>query len=90
MIKRTIEDNIKQQLHGKRKIIVLYGTRQVGKTTLINSIISSYRGKVLKINADEQLYNEVLSSSDYSKLKGLTRAMTYFLLTKLSEFRILE
>ena len=73
MIKRTIEENIKQQLQGKRKIIVLYGPRQVGKTTLVNSIISGFRGKVLKINADEQLYNDVLSSRDFSKLKGLTK-----------------
>lgn len=72
MIKRTIEENIKQQLQGKRKIIVLYGPRQVGKTTLVNSIISDFRGKVLKINADEQLYNDVLSSRDFLKLKGLT------------------
>jgi predicted AAA+ superfamily ATPase len=72
MIKRTIEENIKQQLQSKRKIIVLYGPRQVGKTTLVNSVISSFQGKVLKINADEQLYNEVLSSRDFSKLKGLT------------------
>ncbi len=69
MIKRTIEENIKQQLNGKRKIIVLYGPRQVGKTTLVNSIISNFKGRVLKINADEQLYNEVLSSRDFSKLK---------------------
>src|SRR6056297_655683 len=72
MIKRTIEENIKQQLHDKRKIIVLYGPRQVGKTTLVNAIISGCHGKVLKINADEQIYNEVLSSRDFSKLKGLT------------------
>lgn len=72
MIKRIIEENIKQQLQGKRKIIVLYGPRQVGKTTLVNSIISNFKGKVLKINADEQLYNDVLSSRNFSKLKGLT------------------
>jgi uncharacterized protein len=72
MIKRTIEENIKQQLQSKRKIIVLYGPRQVGKTTLVSSVISDFQGKVLKINADEQLYNDVLSSRDFSKLKGLT------------------
>ena len=72
MIKRTIEENIKLQLQSKRKIIVLYGPRQVGKTTLVSSVISDFQGKVLKINADEQLYNDVLSSRDFSKLKGLT------------------
>ncbi|MEE4287574.1 MAG: ATP-binding protein [Mariniphaga sp.] len=72
MIKRAIEEKIKKQLHGKRKIIVLYGPRQVGKTTLVNSVISNFQGKVLKINADEQLYNDVLSSRDFSKLKGLS------------------
>ena len=34
MIKRSIEDTIKDQLHGGRAIIVM-GARQVGKTTLL-------------------------------------------------------
>lgn len=72
MIIRAIEEKIRQQLQGKRKIIVIYGPRQVGKTTLVNKVISSFQGKVLKINADEQVYSEVLSSRDIGKLKGLT------------------
>lgn len=72
MIIRAIEEKIRQQLQGKRKIIVIYGPRQVGKTTLVNKVISSFQGKVLKINADEQVYSEVLSSRDFGKLKGLT------------------
>ncbi len=72
MIQRTIEENIKDQLLNGTKVIVLYGARQVGKTTLVEKILSSFQGKVLKINADEMLYNETLSSRDFSRLQAMT------------------
>ena len=72
MIQRSIEKNIKDQLLNGTKVIVLYGARQVGKTTLVEKILSSFQGKVLKINADELLYNETLSSRDFSRLQAMT------------------
>ena len=71
MIERTIEEKITDILKKQRKILVLYGARQVGKTTLINTTTKNFQGKILRINADEQLYHETLSSRDFSKLKGL-------------------
>ncbi len=71
MIQREIKENIKTQLTSKQKIIILYGARQVGKTTLIKKIIKTFKGKILHINADEKVYNETLSSRDFSKLSGL-------------------
>lgn len=71
MIPRELERKIKEILDDQRKIIVLYGARQVGKTTLIEKIIQNFEGKILKVNADEQLFNETLSSRDFIKLKGM-------------------
>ncbi|MBI4234751.1 ATP-binding protein, partial [Candidatus Peregrinibacteria bacterium] len=45
--------------------------RQVGKTTLIKDLIKKLSYKTLSINADEQKYNEVLSSKDFQKIRSL-------------------
>jgi uncharacterized protein len=71
MIPRKIEETIEKLLANQRKIIVLYGARQVGKTTLIRKVIEKFQGKVLFVNADEQLYNETLSSRDFAKFNGM-------------------
>lgn len=52
MIKRSIEDTIKDQLHGDRAIIVM-GARQVGKTTLLKQIFSTDESEVLWMSGDE-------------------------------------
>ena len=53
-VSRTLEDQIRRRLTGEpRKIIILYGQRQVGKTTLAQHIFQSMKDqKVLRINAD--------------------------------------
>ncbi len=72
MIQRFIEENIIDKVLNGGKVIVIYGARQVGKTTLVEKVLSNFQGKVLKINADELLYNETLSSRDFSKLQSMT------------------
>jgi len=75
-IPRYIKDDILQQLKSKvkkNKIIILYGARQVGKSTLVNDILKKLSLKVLKINADEAKYREVLSSQDLRKLTSLVK-----------------
>mgnify|MGYP001593430046 CR=1 FL=1 len=71
MIKRAILEPILNKLIQSNKIIVIYGARQVGKTTLANQIIDRLNLKTLKINADELKYHEVLSSRDLDKMKSL-------------------
>ena len=72
-IPRLLEDDIRESLRAEpNKIIILYGPRQVGKTTLIDKISAGYATKLLKINADEKKYIDILSSSDLSKLRLLT------------------
>ncbi len=54
MITRTIEKLIQDRLW-KQKIIIIYGARQVGKTTLSQKILSECNKKTQYINCD--LYN---------------------------------
>lgn len=52
-----------------RKIVILYGQRQVGKTTLAEHIFGQLADKkVLKINADFHPHAEIFSSQDPEKL----------------------
>ncbi len=52
MIKRTIQDNIEKALF-KGKIIVIYGARQVGKTTLVKEIQKKCSEDSSYFNCDE-------------------------------------
>lgn len=56
MIKRTIEDKIRAKL-GSGKAIVIYGARQVGKTTLLHQIFDGIDG-VLWLNGDIEATRE--------------------------------
>lgn len=71
MIKRIIEKQIIKDLTETKKSIILYGPRQVGKTTLSQKIIKELNIKTLSINADEKKYDEILSSQDLSKIDSL-------------------
>lgn len=68
MINRLLFSEIKSKLIDSNKIIVLYGARQVGKTTLVQKIIKDLGLKSLSINADEQKYNAVFSERDLNKM----------------------
>lgn len=52
--------------------MLLFGARQVGKTTLVRHILAQLPYRVLRINADEQRYLNVLSSRDLRQLRDLT------------------
>ena len=71
MIPRFLEHTLRDRLLQSGKVLILYGARQVGKTTLVKKIISNLEGRVLEINADRQPFSESLSSRDFEKLKGL-------------------
>lgn len=70
-IERELENQITARLIGNpRKIVILYGQRQVGKTTLARHIFSRIQGKkILEINADFNPHAEVFSSRDPGKLR---------------------
>ena len=57
---RTIQPILENTLF-KGKIIVLYGARQVGKTTLVKAIQSKYAADALYLNCDEPDIRNALS-----------------------------
>lgn len=63
-LKRTIEDDIINSINNSNDIIVIYGARQVGKTTMINEILKNVNLKILNITAEELKYTSIFSSRD--------------------------
>lgn len=72
-IERFHQKNIAQELVESDKVLVIYGARQVGKTTLVRELMREYSGKVLEINADNMPFLEALSSRNLDQLKGLVQ-----------------
>ena len=54
MIKRAVFDMIMKRLKDRhnKKIIIIYGARQVGKTTLVKQILSGAKMKSAYFNCD--------------------------------------
>ncbi|WP_080056099.1 ATP-binding protein [Spirosoma aerolatum] len=71
MIRRQLSDTIRKKLLESNKIIILYGPRQVGKTTLVRELISTLPYRSLSVNADELLYQTVLSGRNLNQMKLL-------------------
>ena len=71
MLTRALLPILTDRLLNSSKILLLYGPRQVGKTTLIKQVLAGSTLRKLEINADEQRYHDVLSSRDLNQLKLL-------------------
>jgi uncharacterized protein len=71
IIERKIKAQLTDQLLNSGKVLILYGPRQAGKTTLSKMVINDTGLKTLSINADQLKYVDVLSSRDLNKLAAL-------------------
>ncbi len=75
MLRRTVQDAIEQALF-KGKVIVVYGARQVGKTTLLKSIQQECDAPSAYLNCDEPDIRRALTrrtSTELSALVGKNR-----------------
>ncbi|RYE53640.1 MAG: ATP-binding protein [Sphingobacteriales bacterium] len=70
LIHRALEEKIKEQL-GKNKVILIMGTRRVGKTVLANTIKNQYGGKVLVLNAEDFDVQELLKNRSIANYKRI-------------------
>jgi len=71
MINRHLTKEIQKRLEN-RKPIILFGPRQVGKTTLIRDLLNNYPGKTLAMNGDEADIRDMLRTPTSTMLKNLT------------------
>ncbi len=68
IIKRTIQENIENKMF-KGKVIVIYGARQVGKTTLIKEIQKKHNNDSIYFNCDEPDIRENFTNKTSTELK---------------------
>ena len=70
MISRRLYGRIEEQLF-KGKAIILVGPRQVGKTTLLQQLVSNSSRSVLSLNCDEPEVQSMLTATNVAKLKTI-------------------
>ena len=68
MVQRHLEREIHKYLF-KKKTIIIYGARQVGKTTLVEHLLKGMPGNALVLNGDEADIREMLSNFNPIKLR---------------------
>lgn len=66
-IKRTLEKVLKEQLF-KGKVIVLYGPRQAGKTTLVKEVVKEFGEAVRFVDCELLKNNELLTRRDTDEI----------------------
>lgn len=69
IIKRTIQAHIEKALF-KGKVIILYGARQVGKTTLAKEILNKYPEDSVYLNCDEPDVRAALTGKTSTYMKS--------------------
>jgi uncharacterized protein len=76
MIQRIRRDILIQRLtESPNKIILVYGPRQSGKTTLARDVLAAIPGNKLEINADDIDYAEVFSSRSLRKMRQIVEGI---------------
>ncbi len=77
--KRLIQDNIEKKLF-KGKAIIIYGARQVGKTTLVKKIQEKYIKNSLYLNADEPDIRYSFENKTSTEIKKIIGNNTFLII----------
>src|SRR5690348_1732104 len=72
-IPRILERTLDHQL-GKQKVIMLYGTRRVGKTTLIQHIAEKHKNDVLLLQGEDMEVAGILKQRTIANYQRLVRS----------------
>lgn len=70
-IPRSLSSKIIDKLTSSNKGVIIYGARQVGKTTLVNEVIKKLNLNTLVLNGDQSRFIDLITSRDLSKIQSL-------------------
>jgi hypothetical protein len=68
-IERSIQKDVENALF-KGKVVVIYGARQVGKTTMVKKILEKYKEDSVYLNCDEPDIRNALTDKTSTELKS--------------------
>ncbi|MDO8529426.1 MAG: ATP-binding protein [bacterium] len=74
MIRRKIEEKLKEAIIGEKKVIIIYGPRQAGKTTLINALLSKMGWKYDYFIGDDLHAQEIFSRNELDYLRKILKS----------------
>jgi uncharacterized protein len=74
LIERSIYNYIQQELHSEPKIILLYGPRQAGKTTLIQQVLAKTTLPTVQFNGDDLRTQDLLGRAELDRLNSVIAA----------------
>ncbi|MBK6645123.1 MAG: ATP-binding protein [Anaerolineales bacterium] len=74
-LSRTIQTSIEKALY-KKRAMVIYGARQVGKTTLLKNLMARQPANTLYLNCDEPDIRERLTNATSTQLNSLFAGAT--------------
>ena len=70
LVKRSIQSDVEKALF-KGKVVVVYGARQVGKTTLAKKIMEAYADESVYLNCDELDVRDALTDKTSTELRSV-------------------
>lgn len=71
-IPRIVQDQIESKI-GQQKVILLYGTRRTGKTTIIEKIIQKFSSDVLLLHGEDMQISAILQNRTIANYQQLTK-----------------
>ncbi len=73
MINRKIGEKIKEAIRGERKVIIIYGPRQSGKTTLIKYLLAEIEAEYEYFTGDDLYAQNIFGKNELESLKRVLK-----------------
>ncbi len=70
-VSREIESAMRRRIVEGHRIIILYGARRVGKTTLVRHLVSGEGSRFAEFSGDDSTVSDTLSSRDSRRILGM-------------------
>ncbi len=74
MIARKIGAKIKEAINGEKRVIIIYGPRQAGKTTLIKHLLSEVKKGFEYFTGDDLYAQNIFSKNELESLKKIIKS----------------
>ena len=74
MITRKISEKIKEAIKGERRVIIIYGPRQAGKTTLIKYLLPEIKEEFEYFTGDDLYAQTIFSKPELESLKKIIKS----------------